>query len=635
MSKYHLSIILVLLTFITALPAWGEPLSEPADSGKVVAVNKLAEGYFYKNPDSAILLCNQALSIAKQSGIATETAKAHNNLAKAYYIKGSFFESLLHTDSSLAIIKNINYPTGLANAVNMRGLVYLGQDRFDDAIEEFKKALIINIRSKDSSRMAVNYFNIGLCQGDLQKFDSAFQNLGMALWLARKNKNGHLTQMSLNRIGELNYNKNNYEQALVFYDSALYFKDYQDDWEKSFAYSGKAQTLYELRQYEAALNNAQQSFYLARKLNVKWDIERAAQILSKCYAALGNYKEGYHYKDIARSYRDSLLNEKKDNNINYLHLQEKKSENAELETEIEVNKQVIKRNRLVIVLGSLFSMVLVALLLLLKQNIGQKRILNRVLEERNEEITRQKEKLLSINEVKDRILSVIGHDLRSPFTSVIQAMELLRSGVLEEADRDFIFENFHRQVISVSELINNLLVWAVSLQSGVATPAEKVDLTATTGKIFALYRAAAGQKKQVLKHQCDKEVLVTAAPTHVQIILQNIISNAIKFTPDHGLIEVKYSFGPDYTAIHICDTGTGMTEKKLEQLFQASGRVISQTGTNEEAGTGLGLLLIKQFIDENGGRIGVKSQVGKGSEFIVYFKPYNEPELLSAPGTIA
>lgn len=635
MFKYHLSIIFVLLTFIIALPAWGEPLKEPVDSGKVVAVNKLAEGYFYKNPDSAILLCNQALSIAKQSGIATETAKAHNNLAKAYYIKGSFFESLLHTDSSLAIVKNINYPTGLANAVNMRGLVYLGQDRFADAIEEFKKALIINIRSKDSSRMAVNYFNIGLCQGELQKFDSAFQNLGMALWLARKNKNGHLTQMSFNRIGELNYNAKNYAQSLVFYDSALYFKDYQDDWEKSFAYSGKAQTLYELKQYEAALNNAQQSFYLARKLNVKWDIERAAHILSKCYAALGNYKEGYHYKDIARSYRDSLLNEKKDNNINYLHLQEKKSENAELETEIEVNKQVIKRNRLVIVLGSMFSMVLVALLLLLKQNIGHKRILNRVLEERNEEITRQKEKLLSINEVKDRILSVIGHDLRGPFTSVIQAMELLRSGVLEEADRDFIFENFHRQVISVSELINNLLVWAVSLQSGVAIPAEKVDLTATTEKIFALYRAAAGQKKQVLKHQFDKEVLVTAAPTHVQIILQNIISNAIKFTPDHGLIEVKYSFAADYTAIHICDTGTGMTEKKLKQLFQASGRLISRTGTNEEAGTGLGLLLIKQFIDENRGRIVVKSQVGKGSEFIVYFKPYDEPDPPSAPGTVA
>lgn len=614
----------VLLIFANGMPARGNKMNKPADSAKVVDFNNFAEPYFYKNPDTAILLCKQALLLATQSGIATETAKAHNNLAKAFYIKGSFFESLIHTDSSLGIIKTIHYPAGLANAVNMRGLVYLGQDRFDDAIDEFKKALVLNIQSKDSLRMTANYFNIGLCQGELQKFDSAFLNLGMALWLARKNKNGHLTQMSLSRIGELHYKAKNYAQALVCFDSALYFKDYQDDWEKSFAHSGKAQTLFELKQYKAALENARESFDLARKLNVKWDIERAANILSNCYAALGYYKEGYHYKQIARLYRDSLLNEKKDNNINYLHLQEKKSENAELQTEIEVNKQVIKRNRLIIVLGSLFSMILVALLLLLKQNIGQKRILNRVLEERHEDITRQKEKLVAVNQVKDRILSVIGHDLRSPFTSVIQAMELLRSGMWDEADRDFIFENFHRQVISVSELINNLLVWAVSLQAGGNTQPEKVDLVLTTEKIFSLYHAAAEQKKQVLKHQSGKEVFIAAAPTHVQIILQNLISNAIKFTPDNGLIEVKYSSGPEYTAIHICDTGTGISKKKLEQLFHASGRMISQAGTNAEAGTGLGLLLIKQFVEENGGRIDVSSQPGKGSEFTVYFRTYFE-----------
>ncbi|MCH5720039.1 tetratricopeptide repeat protein [Niabella hibiscisoli] len=193
----------------------------------------------------------------------------------------------------------------------MRGLVYLGQDRFEDAIEEFKKALVINRQAKDSLRMAANYFNIGLCQGELKKFDSAFLNLNKALLQARKNKSGHLTQMSLNRIGELNYVSENYSQALIFFDSALYFKDYQDDWEKSFAYSGKAQTLYQLKQYASALINAEQSFTIARKLNVKWDIERAANILSKCYAALGNYEEGYHYQAIARNYRDSLLNEKK------------------------------------------------------------------------------------------------------------------------------------------------------------------------------------------------------------------------------------------------------------------------------------------------------------------------------------
>ncbi|MCH5720040.1 histidine kinase dimerization/phospho-acceptor domain-containing protein [Niabella hibiscisoli] len=135
-----------------------------------------------------------------------------------------------------------------------------------------------------------------------------------------------------------------------------------------------------------------------------------------------------------------------------------------------------------IILSSLFSMVLVALLLLLKRNVSQKNTLNQALQLRNEEILQQKkevldqkEKLVAINQVKDRILSVIGHDLRSPFTSVIQAMELIKSGVLDEEDKEFVFENFHRQVVSLSELINNLLVWAVSLQTG--APAQKTRLT--------------------------------------------------------------------------------------------------------------------------------------------------------------
>ncbi|WP_317236156.1 sensor histidine kinase [Niabella hibiscisoli] len=114
--------------------------------------------------------------------------------------------------------------------------------------------------------------------------------------------------------------------------------------------------------------------------------------------------------------------------------------------------------------------------------------------------------------------------------------------------------------------------------------------------------------------------------THVQIILQNIISNAIKFTPGKGMIEVYYSFEENYTIIHIRDTGRGMDEKKLQRLFNTSGRLITENGTNEELGTGLGLLLIKQFVEENGGRIAVKSEPGKGSEFIVYFKPHHEPE---------
>ncbi|TDE15603.1 tetratricopeptide repeat-containing sensor histidine kinase [Dyadobacter psychrotolerans] len=599
----------------------------PTDSLQVSVSNRLADKYIYNHPDSSILFGKTALHAAKKMHLTRETAKAYNNIARTHYVSGSYFESLTYADSALNTGKKYDFKPEVATAINTRGVIYLGQNRLNEAIPEFSKALLLNEALKDSAKIAANYFNIGLAYDELGQFENAFLNLKKALLVSKLCKDGHLNQMSLNRIGEIHYHSKNYQQALRYYRAALDFKAYQDNWEKGFAYSGMAQTLYEMKQHQQALEYATKSFVLMKEVNADWDTERAANILSKCYAALENYQKAYEYQSIARAYGDSILNEKKEQEINYLHLQDKKAENLALLRENENSRQVIRNNRIVISITVLFSLLLLAALFLLRRNINRKNALNTELKHRNdeiqiqkEEIQAQREELISINKTKDRVLSVIGHDLRSPFASVRQVLDLIRSGDLDEHEQEMLFDDFQKQITLVSELIDGLLAWASSQQSGGAVNYEKISLTDTTEKILSLYKPAFDQKKQQVEHTKNENIFIEADENHVRIILQNIVSNAIKFTPQQGTVSLFYTKENDFVAIHIKDDGLGMSKKKLAELFNTSGVAISENGTDMEPGTGLGLLLIKQFVEENKGHIEVKSEIDKGSEFIVYFK---------------
>jgi signal transduction histidine kinase len=599
----------------------------PTDSTQVSVCNKLAEKFLYNNPDSSILFGKIALLAAKKLHLSMEKARAYNLIAKTYYVAGSYFESLSYTDSALTLARERDFKSEIAISINTRGLIYLGQNRFAEAIPEFSKALQMNEELKDSARIAANYFNIGLSYDEFHQFEKAFSNLEKALFIAKQCKDGHLNQMCLNRLGETYYHTKNYKKALYYFRAALGFAAYQDKWEEGFAYSGIAQVLYEMKHYPEALDYARKSFALMKKLHADWDTERAAHILSKCYAALKNYQKAYEYATLAQAYGDSIMNEKKEQEINFLHLQDKKAENLELLTENEHSRQVIRNNRIVISLTTLFSLLLLAAFFFLRRNIIRINVLNQKLKHRNteieqqkEEIQKQREELVSINITKDRVLSVIGHDLRSPFASVRQALELLKSGVLDKGDQEMLFENFHSQIGLVSELIDNLLAWASSQQSGQTIRYKKVNLTEATQKVISLYKYSFQQKKQHILCTFENDVFIEADENHVKIILQNILSNAIKFTPQNGTIKVFYTQENDFVAIHIQDNGMGMSGEKLAALFKSSGVEINEKGTEKEPGTGLGLLLIKQFVKENKGRIEVKSEKGKGSEFIVYFK---------------
>jgi len=636
--KYTLAVLCLLL--ISALPVWAQSGAQTLldklrqtpnkkDTNYIRLLNDITVKYTFDKPDSAVIYGQQALTLAKQIKDERGEGTAYNNIAKAYYILGNYYLSLIASDKAMVVNQKTGYKSGIAGAYNNKGLIYLAQDRMADAIPEFSKALKFNEQIKDSARIAANYFNIGLSYDEIKVYDKAFIYLKKALEVAQSVKEWHIKLMALNRIGEVYFHTKDHKSALKYFTLARNFKLYQDSWEKGFTYGGLAESYYALGRYSEAITNAQKSLTIARNMKANWDAERAANILSKSYAAAGDYKNAYDYQALEKAYSDSLFNEAKDKEVNYLHLQEKKAENAKLIKQNELASHANDLNRMVILLVSLLAVFLIVVVMLLEKSRKHKSQLNKELNDLNKAIALQKEAisaqsevLLDLNHTKDQVFSVLGHDLRSPFASILQALELIHYGDLTAEEQDLVFQDFHRQVTQVTAMINNLLTWANSQQDGISTNFEKVNLTNTVDEIVSVYNYFAKSKDQQLSHSCNNEVLIEADLNHVRIIIQNILGNAIKFTPQSGTVNIFYTQTENSVALHIKDNDVGMSADKMERLFKVSGKAITEHGTNQETGTGLGLMLIKQFTQENGGHMEIKSMLNKGSEFIIYFKPF-------------
>lgn len=302
-------------------------------------------------------------------------------------------------------------------------------------------------------------------------------------------------------------------------------------------------------------------------------------------------------------------------------------DNRKLRSEIQIKENSIAFAKRLLFFRNMIAAVVIILIIFIIRSNRQKTRLNAVLLKRNEEIlqqkaeiSQQKETLHQLNRTKDQLFSVISHDLRSPFAAILQTMDNMAPNELSPAEQKDVLNGFYQQLSLVTIMVNNLLVWAVSQQSGNKTELMTLDVSKLIDEIVTLSNFLARNKRITLCHHYDSEKMVRADLNHVRIIFNNLIGNAIKFTPHGGTISVSYSADNDYHIVHVTDNGIGILPQKMEKLFKVTGKAISGFGTNNEIGAGIGLGLIKQFVDANNGKLEVKSQPGEGSEFVVYLE---------------
>jgi PAS domain S-box-containing protein len=234
----------------------------------------------------------------------------------------------------------------------------------------------------------------------------------------------------------------------------------------------------------------------------------------------------------------------------------------------------------------------------------------------SEEIKRYTEELKQSNNTKDKFFSIIAHDLKNPFITLLGFSELLLSDYadLSDDERIYYIQEMKKSADISHNLLQNLLQWSRSQTGRIEFNPQDVDLLKLVSGIIELLKATAEKKEINMTYNISPGLFVVADEDMLNTIIRNLLTNSLKFTRKGGLVSVEAELNGNYVNISVKDTGVGMSDKVRQNLFRMD---VSQStfGTDNEAGTGLGLLLCKEFIEKHGGKITVQSELDKGSIF--------------------
>ncbi|WP_062045471.1 sensor histidine kinase [Lentimicrobium saccharophilum] len=235
------------------------------------------------------------------------------------------------------------------------------------------------------------------------------------------------------------------------------------------------------------------------------------------------------------------------------------------------------------------------------------------LQEQNLELSRIANELREVNKSRIRLFSIISHDLRGPLANLSSLMRLVQSDDITEPEFKELLPELASQTLLTSELLDNLLNWSKNNLNGITCHPKAFAIHEITSGIIRLYAGQADLKGLEILNKTDPQHKAYADPGMISLVLRNLISNAIKFSGKNGKITVYSKLSGEVTEISVEDTGIGIKPERIPSLFGDD--QFSTQGTAGEKGTGLGLMLCKEFVERNGGRIGVQSTPEKGSRF--------------------
>jgi two-component system sensor histidine kinase/response regulator len=254
----------------------------------------------------------------------------------------------------------------------------------------------------------------------------------------------------------------------------------------------------------------------------------------------------------------------------------------------------------------------------------------RELEEALAAINVQKHELEELNATKDKFFSIVAHDLRTPVSSLAGFSSMLSKygDQMSPEEISKFSKDLHKSVKNALSLVENLLTWARTQMDKMDHSPSVVNINTVVKETVEQMSSSAGSKNIRLQENIAANLQIFADENHLRLILRNLVSNAIKFTPEGGSITISTSQAAEGQAeITVEDTGVGMDESRLSRLFKI-GEANSTNGTAGEKGTGLGLVLCKEFVEKNSGSIAVRSTEGSGTTFTIQLPQHLEQQSL-------
>lgn len=579
-----------------------------------------------------------ALSILTQSKDYSERVNYHKGLTNAYYTEAGIFQQngfnkRAHLLYEIALDNSLRYDDTLEiPKINIQIAAYEAlEGRVDEAIKLYNQSLLTCIKLGQITEVANIKNSLGLIEIQKKNFQKAEALFKEALLLSQTNKFIYGQKKSYYNIGLLASAKKDIATARLNFNNSIAFDmELKDYYGMSLNQIQLAQLLLSENKLNDAVTMAKKAYDNARKTN-------AYALMTNSMVIIKNiYKSEYDLENTI-NWQDSLINTlklKADNEVEYANsfialVKDKEVQKLNAKTEIEkANKRL--SSQVIIIIGGTFLLLILAMMVIFafisyrKQMLLSRRLYkqNAIIEENatsldnlNKEINSKNLLLEEDNRTKDKLLSIISHDLRNPITNTQTILSLINKGALSPEESKVLLEQLETQYINTTGLLDNLLGWLKSQITG--KELEKSDIN-----IYDLMNGMHLEQKIPLMHKRIKFInithndsLVKAEKDMIKIIFRNLISNAIKFTPLDGRIEITNREDKDFHYVMIRDSGIGMSEDVLSKVNAQ--KYFTRTGTLQEKGSGFGLILCRDLLQKQGGNLLIESAKGEGSVFTV------------------
>jgi signal transduction histidine kinase/uncharacterized protein HemY len=558
------------------------------------------------------------------------------SISQAYSNLGSLFKQIQNPDMGLEyynkatrLLESSEKKRKLPFYLNEMGNIYFDKDAADSALNCYTLSLSEAEKFHDYREIAIANKNIGRSWAKLGNNDKAMDYLLKAESIYRSENDLPGLLETLNEKGNALQAADNYNEALAVFAEIIKITTAGGD--KIRLSQGLRKTA-EIRiktgQTEGLDELLQQALTLTQALNNPALVRNVIYTQYLYYKKLGNNASALKCLEDYQLISDSLARINLDKEVllkqtGYeISLSESMRHSAE--HKMALQQQLIDRQRLTLVLFIIAFLLFAGTLLLLYNRYLLKRKTARLVSEKyeitertNQQLRESEESLKKINHTKDKFFSIIAHDIRSPLTGLIAFTDLVNKQGKDLSHAELI--GINRQLNEASRnlfgLLDNLLHWAKTQTGNVPFYPEPVNIHDLVESCSSLNSAQAANKNIQVIQKVPEGLNCLADRNMVMLILRNLLSNAIKFTPEGGRIEITGSAGNSSCQLIIADTGVGMNEDTLSRLFRLDAHM-STRGTANEAGSGLGLILCKEFAEKNGGTIYAESTPGTGSRFI-------------------
>lgn len=628
------------------------------DSVRFILMIDLSKKYQYKNFNTSKQFSEQALNLAETKNWNWAKVAAYSQEGFLATLSGNYTSAIKFDNQNLQLVVAQRDSAAISETLNFLGNDYSDLGKYDEAYYYFTQSYRVARAINDSLKMTVAIYNIGTVLTELGQYDLALDHFAVAtriseaindidglpynqdavgdVFLRKKDfgkaednlvkalkntKTRKLTVLEprvLKHLARLYFETKQFDKALASYDSAArIYKSNSNQFGVAEVNLGISEILIEQDRFDEAQKKIEASLATAQSFN-------ADKMSIDCYKLLSSLAErkedfvdalDYHkkYKQLEDSlfsrdmvekiFQDQLRFKTETKDFEIATLSKASSDQQE-----EIKREEFLRNILVVVVA------LTIVMLFTVYRSGQRRIqINKLLMEHQEEIKRRKDELEQLNQVKDKFFSIISHDLRSPMNALSGILNLMEGDNITREEFSTLTKELRTQFNHTRTLINNLLDWALLQMDKLKIQPEKIELSALVGENFNLL-ASLNLKDMKLVNKVPANTFGIGDLNMLNLILRNLILNGIKFSKAGGNIEISATEKEGWITIAVRDFGVGIQPEVQKILFEKT-MGYSTRGTANEKGTGLGLILCKEFVEKNGGTIWLESKPGEGSTF--------------------